>query len=149
MIGCGYPVGRIPIVVESDRLLERIMLRVVEGARRLVGARCQTLYCTRDVFQRVGGFDETRRSAESSELLDCLGRERVRICRLAHGWIATPRRRASRPRPAIGLATVVTGARRAERRSPQRPAATVVPGPTTSIQVSPVASGSGGPSAQV
>ncbi len=149
MIGCGYPVGRIPIVVESNGLRERIILGVAEGARRLVGARCQTLYCTRDVFQRLGGFDETRRSAESSELLDCLGRERVRICRLAHGWIATPRRRTAQLGPAIGSATVVARARRAERRSPQRPAATVVPGPTTSIQVSPVASGSGGPSAQV
>jgi GT2 family glycosyltransferase len=94
----GYPAGSIAVVADSGDWMDRGFFALMELGKRLFRIRAQMFYCSRDLFERVGRFDENLRLAEDSDLLSRLERAGVPICYVAESWIATsPRRLHSLP----------------------------------------------------
>ncbi|MFI5270356.1 MAG: glycosyltransferase, partial [Chloroflexota bacterium] len=67
----------------------------------------QMLYCERDSFLRLGGFDEELRLAEDRELLVRLMHAGVSVCRLTESQIATSPRRLRRLPGRLGMLTML------------------------------------------
>lgn len=89
----GSPAGSIRIRADSDDLLDRGFFGLIEYGKRLFAIRANMLYCRRDAFEAIGGFDERLNQAEDRDLLVRLQRVGVVVSHLAGTWIATSPRR--------------------------------------------------------
>jgi hypothetical protein len=89
----GYAAGSIPIAADSDDLLDRAFFGLIEFGKALFDIHAQMLYCARELFLGLGGFDETLRLAEDQEFLARLRRSGVTLCRVAESRIDTSTRR--------------------------------------------------------
>ncbi|MGN6809813.1 MAG: glycosyltransferase [Thermomicrobiales bacterium] len=102
----GYPAGCITVVADTNDWLDRGFFGLMEFGKRLFHIHAQMFYCSRDLFDRFGGFDPALRLAEDSEFLRRLERAGVPVCHVTESWIATsPRRLHSLP---LRLALVTT-----------------------------------------
>lgn len=105
----GYPAGGIAVVADSGDWLDRGFFALMEFGKRLFRIRAQMFYCSRDLFERAGRFNEDLHLAEDSDLLSRLARAGVPICYVSESWIATsPRRLHSLP---LRLGVLTTFAR--------------------------------------
>jgi len=91
------------IRVRADRAdgadtLDRAFFDLMEYGKRLFAIRANMLWCRRDVFEALGGFDERLNHAEDLEFLRRAGRAGHRVGHVTEAWIVTsPRRLHTRP----------------------------------------------------
>ena len=92
----GSPAGSIRITADSRHPIDRGFFALMEFGKVRFGIRGQMLYCSRDLFQELGGFNPHLRLGEDIDLL-----RRIRKClggstRIAHvrvsGIVTSPRR---------------------------------------------------------
>ncbi|HZS92505.1 MAG TPA: glycosyltransferase [Chloroflexota bacterium] len=93
----------IRIVADGQDLLDRAFFALLELGPRWFGLRAQMFYCGRELFWRVGGFDETLLLAEDSDFLARLRRNGVAVDHLLESWIATSPRRMHRGPWRLGM----------------------------------------------
>jgi glycosyltransferase involved in cell wall biosynthesis len=93
----------IRIVADGQDLLDRAFFALLELGPRWFGLRAQMFYCGRELFWRVGGFDETLLLAEDSDFLARLARNGVAVDHLLESWIATSPRRLHRGPWRLGM----------------------------------------------
>lgn len=94
----GYPAGSIRVRADSEDWLDRAFFDLIEFGKKLFHIRAQMCYCARELFERMGGFDEALHLAEDKEFLDRLQGAGVPVCHVSESWIATsPRRLRSLP----------------------------------------------------
>lgn len=103
----GYPAGSIAVVADSGDWLDRGFFALMEFGKRAFRVRAQMFYCSRDLFERCGGFDERLRLAEDSEFLGRLSRAGFPVCHLTESWIATSPRRLHRLPCRLALLTTL------------------------------------------
>ncbi len=89
----GAPAGSIAITSDGGDLLDRAFFGLIEHGKRLFGIRANMLYCERDLFLAVGGFDERLHQAEDRELLLRIAGRGVTVAHVTESWIATSPRR--------------------------------------------------------
>jgi glycosyltransferase involved in cell wall biosynthesis len=89
----GMPAGSLKMVADSDDLLDRGFFGVIEYGKRLFRIKANMLYCTREIFWRHGGFDESMNVAEDRDLLVRLQRAGVNVVHATETCIATSPRR--------------------------------------------------------
>lgn len=89
----GSPAGSIPIRADSRDVLDRGFFAVIEYGKRLFAIRANMLFCRRELFEAVGGFNERLHQAEDRDLLVRLQRRGVVVTHLVGTWIATSPRR--------------------------------------------------------
>jgi glycosyltransferase involved in cell wall biosynthesis len=89
----GYPAGSIMVIADSDDWIDQAFFGLIEFGKRLFHIHAQMLYCARDLFLEVGGFQEDLRLAEDRDLLVRLERRKVPVCHVTDSWIATSPRR--------------------------------------------------------
>ncbi len=92
-VRAGYPAGSITVIADSDDWLDRAFFGLMEFGKRLFHIHAQMLYCSRELFLDVGGFQEQLQLAEDRDLLVRLERRGVPVCHVTDSWIATSPRR--------------------------------------------------------
>lgn len=99
----GSPAGSIRVEADSRDLLDRGFFALMEIGKVWFGIRAQMMYCDRQLFLSLGGFDPDLRQAEDLEFLKRV-KERVRqagsgtVCHVRASRILTsPRRLRERP----------------------------------------------------
>lgn len=102
----GAPAGSVRLVADSTDLLDRGFFALIEYGKRLFAIRANMLYCRRDLFLEVGGFDERLQHAEDRDLLVRLQRRGVIVTHVSDSWIATSPRRLHEGPVRIGTARV-------------------------------------------
>ncbi len=95
-VRAGFPAGSIAVVADGGDRIDRLFFALMELGKRLFGIRAQMFYCSRELFERFGGFDEALQLAEDREFLGRLQRAGVPVCHLDESWIATSPRRLHR-----------------------------------------------------
>lgn len=103
----GWPAGAIRVVADSADPLDRAYFWLMSLGPRLFGIRAQLLYCRRDLFLAVGGFDDRLELAEDKDLLDRLRRLGTPVCYLQESRIATSPRRLRALPLRLGMATLL------------------------------------------
>ena len=93
----GARAGSIAIAADQGDLLDRGFFGLIELGKRLFRIHANMLYCTRDAFEAIGGFDERLHQAEDRDLLLRLGQSGLPLVRITDGVIYT-----SPPRPHEG-----------------------------------------------
>jgi glycosyltransferase involved in cell wall biosynthesis len=71
----GHPAGSIRIVADSTHPLDRGFFALMEVGKVFFGIRSQMMYCDRQLFLSLGGFDPTLHLGEDLEFL-----KRVKAC---------------------------------------------------------------------
>lgn len=104
----GAPAGSVAIVADSNDPIDRGFFTLIEFGKRAFAIRANMLYCRRDLFESMGGFDERLYQAEDRDLLVRLQRRGVFVGHLTESWIATSARRLHEGPLRIGLARVFT-----------------------------------------
>ena len=102
----GAPAGSVAIVADSRDLIDRGFFALIEWGKNIFGIRANMLYCSRPVFEEVGGFDERLHQAEDLDLLQRIrggGRE---VTHVDASWIATSPRRLHEGPFRVGLVRV-------------------------------------------
>lgn len=103
----GAPAGSVRLVADSTALIDRGFFATIEYGKRLFSIRANMLYCRRDAFLAVGGFNERFHHAEDRDLLVRLQRQGVVVAHLTESWIATSPRRLHEGPLGLGLARVL------------------------------------------
>jgi glycosyltransferase involved in cell wall biosynthesis len=103
----GCPAGSIRITADSSDLLDRAFFGLIALGPRLFGVRAQMFYCARDLFERLGGFDEAVVLAEDREFLARLSGAGIPVCYVMESWIATSPRRLRRLPWRLGMVTML------------------------------------------
>lgn len=103
----GAPAGSVRMVADSSDLLDRGFFATIEYGKRLFSIRANMLYCRRDTFLAVGGFNERFQHAEDRDLLVRLQRRGVVVTHLSDSWIATSPRRLHEGPLRLGLVRVL------------------------------------------
>ena len=88
----GERAASIRLVGDTPDALDRAFFRLIE-LKTLFGIRANMLYCERELFLDVGGFDETLKQAEDRDLLVRLQRRGIAVGHVSETWIATSPRR--------------------------------------------------------
>jgi glycosyltransferase involved in cell wall biosynthesis len=88
----GERAASIRLVGDTADALDRAFFRLIE-LKTLFGIRANMLYCERELFLDVGGFDETLHQAEDRDLLVRLQRRGIAVGHVSETWIATSPRR--------------------------------------------------------
>jgi len=102
----GYPAGSIRVKADSDHFIDCLFFDMMEYGKKHFGIRAQMGYFDRELFWRVGGFDESLEIAEDKDLFDRIINLGVPTCHIMETWIATsPRRLHTMP---LHLAVVTT-----------------------------------------
>lgn len=66
---CGRLVASIRVVADGGGAIDRAFFRLMEFGKVRFGIRAQMLYCDREIFQRLAGFDVKLRLGEDVEFL--------------------------------------------------------------------------------
>jgi len=94
----GERAASIRIVADGTDAIDHAFFWVIENGKRLFGMRANMSWMRRDLFEQLGGFDETLNHAEDLDLLVRAKRAGVRVGHLRAEYIATsPRRLHARP----------------------------------------------------
>ncbi|MCX2728141.1 glycosyltransferase [Thermomicrobium sp. 4228-Ro] len=101
----GYPAGSVRVIAETTDFFDRWFFELMEIGKTSFRIRAQMLYCSREWFERSGGFDESLEIAEDREFLQRLQGRGVPVCHLTTSWIATSPRRLHRLPLRLGLVT--------------------------------------------
>lgn len=101
----GYPAGSVRVIAETTDFFDRWFFELMEIGKTYFRIRAQMLYCSREWFERSGGFDESLEIAEDREFLQRLQGRGVPVCHLTTSWIATSPRRLHRLPLRLGLVT--------------------------------------------
>ncbi|MCS7256609.1 MAG: glycosyltransferase [Thermomicrobium sp.] len=101
----GYPAGSVRVIAETTDFFDRWFFELMEIGKTYFRIRAQMLYCSREWFERSGGFDESLEIAEDREFLQRLQGRGVAVCHLTTSWIATSPRRLHRLPLRLGLVT--------------------------------------------
>lgn len=92
----GSPAGSIRIRADSRHVVDRAFFALMEFGKVRFGIRGQMLYCSRDLFKEVGGFDPHLRLGEDIDLLRRIRKSLRGSARIAHvrasGIVTSPRR---------------------------------------------------------
>ncbi len=94
----GHPAGSIRIVADSTHPLDRGFFALMEAGKVLFGIRSQMMYCDRQLFLSLGGFNPTLHLGEDLEFLKRV-KARVRasgngaVCHVSSSTIRTSPRR--------------------------------------------------------
>jgi len=99
----GYPAGSVRVIAETTDFFDRWFFELMEIGKTYFRIRAQMLYCSREWFERSGGFDESLEIAEDREFLQRLQGRGVPVCHLTTSWIATSPRRLHRLPFRLGL----------------------------------------------
>lgn len=99
----GYPAGSVRVIAETTDFFDRWFFELMEIGKTSFRIRAQMLYCSREWFERSGGFDESLEIAEDREFLQRLQGRGVPVCHLTTSWIATSPRRLRRLPLRLGL----------------------------------------------
>ena len=91
--GAGEQAGSIRMIADTSDALDRAFFRLIEFGKRLFAIRANMLYCTRETFERLGGFDARLQQAEDREFLVRLQRAGIAVGHVSESWIATSPRR--------------------------------------------------------
>lgn len=99
------------IRIRADRAdgadtLDRAFFDLIEYGKRLFQVRANMLWCRRDVFDALGGFDESLNHAEDLELLRRAGRAGYPVGHITTAWIETSPRRLHQRRAHLGMLTM-------------------------------------------
>jgi glycosyltransferase involved in cell wall biosynthesis len=89
----GERAASIRIRADSSDRVDRAFFGLLELGKRLFGIRANMFACDRELFLRLGGFDEDLRHAEDLEFLRRVARDGTRIGHIREEWIATSPRR--------------------------------------------------------
>lgn len=89
----GERAASIRMIADASDPLDRAFFRLIEFGKRLFVIRANMLCCTRDDFERQGGFDPRLQQAEDREFLVRLLRSGVPVAHIRESWIATSPRR--------------------------------------------------------
>lgn len=92
----GYAAGSIRVVADSQDQVDRAFFGLMEFGKDLFKVQAQMFFCERELFIRLGGFDQDLHLAEDREFLQRMKRAGVRMCQLTESWIATSPRRLRR-----------------------------------------------------
>ncbi|GBD18741.1 hypothetical protein HRbin27_01241 [bacterium HR27] len=101
----GYLAGSVRVIAETTDFFDRWFFELMEIGKTYIRIRAQMLYCSREWFERSGGFDESLEIAEDREFLQRLQGRGVPVCHLTTSWIATSPRRLHRLPLRLGLVT--------------------------------------------
>jgi hypothetical protein len=96
-------VASIRIVADGSDRVDHAFFWVIENGKRLVRTRANMFWCTRDVFDRLGGFDASLNHAEDLDFLVRARRAGFRVGHIHGEWIATSPRRLHRGPLRIGM----------------------------------------------
>lgn len=102
----GERAASIRIFADSRDTLDRAFFGLMEWGKRLFGIRANMSWLERDLFEQLGGFDETLHQAEDLDLLVRARRVGVTVGHLSNAWIATSPRRLHRGPLRIGMLTM-------------------------------------------
>jgi glycosyltransferase involved in cell wall biosynthesis len=89
----GERAASIRIVADGADAIDHAFFWVIENGKRLFGVRANMSWMRRDLFEQLGGFDETLNHAEDLDLLVRAKRAGVRVGHLRSEYIATSPRR--------------------------------------------------------
>lgn len=89
----GAPAGSVAIVADGRDPIDRGFFALMEWGKNLFGIRANMLYCSRDLFEDVGGFDERLQQAEDLDLLQRIQHRGLVVTHVGDSWIATSPRR--------------------------------------------------------
>ncbi len=102
----GAPAGSVRLVADSTDPLDRGFFALIEFGKRVFAIRANMLYCRRDLFLEIGGFDERLQHAEDRDLLVRLQRRGVVVTHVSDTWIATSPRRLHEGPARVGTVRV-------------------------------------------
>jgi glycosyltransferase involved in cell wall biosynthesis len=100
------PAGSIRIVADSDDPIDGAFFRLLEWGKGLFGIHANMLFCSRALFEDVGGFDERLYQAEDLDLLRRIATRGERVTHVADSSIATSPRRLHEGPLRVGLLRV-------------------------------------------
>ncbi len=103
----GELAASIRIVADGRDPIDHAFFWVIENGKRLVRTRANMFWCDRELFARLGGFDEALHHAEDLEFLIRARRSGVRVGHLHAEWIATSPRRLHRGPLRLGMFTML------------------------------------------
>jgi len=101
--GNGAPAGSVAIVADSRDPIDRGFFALLEWGKNLFKIRANMLYCARNLFEEVGGFDERLQQAEDLDLLRRIQGRGLEVTHVGDSWIATSPRRLHEGPLRIGL----------------------------------------------
>jgi len=102
----GERAASIRIIADGHDPIDHAFFWVLENGKRVVRTRANMFWCERELFQRLGGFDETIQHAEDLELMRRASRAGVKVGHIHDEWIATSPRRLHRLPLRIGMFTM-------------------------------------------
>lgn len=102
----GSQAGSIAIAADGGDILDRAFFGLIEFGKRLFRIRANMLYCERELFLSVGGFDERLYQAEDRDLLVRIAGRGVEVAHVTGSWIATSPRRLHQGPLRVGLVRV-------------------------------------------
>ena len=103
----GEQVASVRIVADGSDRVDHAFFWVIENGKRLVRTRANMFWCSRDVFDRLGGFDASLNHAEDLDFLVRARRAGFRVGHIHGAWIATSPRRLRRGPLRIGMVTML------------------------------------------
>ena len=102
----GELAASIRIVADGSDPIDHAFFWVIENGKRLVRTRANMFWCERELFLRLGGFDEQLHHAEDLDLMQRARRSGVRVGHIHTEWIATSTRRLRRRPFRLGMFTM-------------------------------------------
>ena len=99
----GERAASIRVIADSSDTLDRAFFGLMEWGKQLFGIRANMSWVDRELFERVGGFDERLNQAEDLDLLTRIRRSGVPVGHVSEAWIATSPRRLHEGPLRIGL----------------------------------------------
>jgi len=102
----GAPAGSVAIVADTRDPIDRGFFAFLEWGKNLFGIKANMLYCTRNLFEEVGGFDERLYQAEDLDLLQRIQARGQPVTHVDASWIATSPRRLHEGPLRLGLVRV-------------------------------------------
>lgn len=103
----GSLAGSVAIVADSRDPIDRGFFALIEWGKNLFGIRANMLYCSRELFEAVGGFDERLYQAEDLDLLRRIAVRGIDVTHVKGSWIATSPRRLHEGPLRLGLLKVL------------------------------------------
>lgn len=99
----GERAASIRIVADGNDPIDHAFFWVIEHGKRLVRTRANMFWCSRDLFDRLDGFDGSLHHAEDLDFLVRAKRTGVRVGHIHTEFIATSPRRLHRGPLRIGM----------------------------------------------
>jgi glycosyltransferase involved in cell wall biosynthesis len=102
----GELAASIRIIADGRDPVDHAFFWIIENGKRLIRSRANMFWCERELFARLGGFNEQLHHAEDLDLLTRIRRSGVRVGHIHREWIATSPRRLHRGPLRLGMVTM-------------------------------------------